>query len=66
MSTYHFKHNAAFFSKRLMVLFAVVAFHVLIAGLFISALRTPGAAKHAQSIIPIPVVPSGRGQPVPI
>lgn len=43
-------HDGGFFSKRLIVLIAVVGFHVLVAGLFISGISEN---QRVQSVIPI-------------
>jgi hypothetical protein len=55
-----------FFSKRLIALIAVIAVHVLIARLLISALdgRAPGGSARGWHMIPIPLASSGGVIPV--
>jgi len=55
MNTFHLPHDGGFFSKRVTVFIAVVGFHVLVAGLFISGFD---GSRRAQSVIPIPTVPA--------
>lgn len=65
MSCYHLLRNSEFLSKRLIILIAVVAFHVLIARVFISGLdaRPLGGTARGRNI-PIPVAPSGELIPI--
>jgi hypothetical protein len=58
MSTCNLSRISEFFTKRLLILIAVVALHILIACVFIGGLEHGGASR-GPNIIPIPVDPSG-------
>lgn len=67
MSSYHRPHERMFLSKRLVVLMAVIACHAMIAEVFISGFAGSSATHRAQSpVIPIPAVPAGGAQLIPI
>jgi hypothetical protein len=61
MSSFHLLRVSELFSKHLIILMAVVASHVLIAGAFIGGLdaRPLGGSARGRNM-PIPVAPSGE------
>jgi hypothetical protein len=68
MKIYNLPRNSEYLSRRLIVLIAVVACHVLVASVFISGLdddrARAGLPRGPNAVIPIPVVPSGELIPI--
>lgn len=64
MSTYYRPHDSEFFSKRLLVLVAIIAFHALIVWAFMSGLAT-NTARILQTILKTNIIETEKVQELP-